>query len=87
MVNVTITPLSGSLALDGSIGTEPTPSADTIGYVWASGAKNVGLWYTDGTGTSTQVNAAAGGGTFTGEVTTTYIPIAKTTTDVLEEFV
>ena len=76
MVNVTITPLSGSLALDGSIGTKPTPSATTIGYVWASGTNNAGLWYTDGAGTTAQLNAAAGGGDIGGTVSDNYIPIA-----------
>jgi hypothetical protein len=86
MVNVTITPLSGSLALDGSIGTKPTPSADTIGYVWASGTNNAGLWYTDGAGTTAQLNAAAGGGDIAGSIGDNYIPIG-TAADTIGNFV
>ena len=44
VVNVTITPLSGSLALDGNVDAAPSPSADTIGYLWASGTKNETLY-------------------------------------------
>ena len=77
MVNVTITPASGSAAFDGSVGSAPTPSADTIGYIWASGTKNVGLYYTDGTGTTTSMIDAGGGGDIGGNVSANYIPYAS----------
>ncbi len=86
MVNVTITPLSGSVALDGSIGTKPTPSADTIGYVWASGTKNVGVYYNDGTGTTTSMIDTGGGGTFGGSLSDTYLAIG-TAADTIGNFV
>ena len=88
MVNITTRPASGSVEFDGSIGTKPTPAATTIGYIWASGTNNAGLWYTDGAGTTVQLNSAGGGGggAIDGSLSDNYIPIGNAT-DTVGNFV
>ena len=85
MVNVTVTPLSGSLALDGSVGAAPTPSATTIGYVWASGTNNATLYYTDGAATTTSL-LGGGSATIGGTVSAGSVPYAASTDTLADGF-
>ena len=76
MVNITTRPASGSVEFDGSVGSAPTPAATTIGYVWASGTNNAGLYYTDGGGTTTSLLGGGSSG-IGGSVSAGYIPYAS----------
>ena len=67
---------------------ETAPKADYTGYgqFWVSGSTPNKPYFTDDAGGDFDLTAGETN-VFTGEVTAGYIPIAKTTTDVLEEFV